>query len=92
MWNRKRSDFGFAKVKGPGYDMGFGFKIAGEGIERLEGELKSAQIIEAHDVVRMRMSKDDRVDFANVRPKGLRPEIGASIDDERALGSLDIDR
>ena len=51
---------------------------------------KSPKIVEAHDVIGMRMSKDYCIDSADIFPQSLRPEIGPSVHDPRTFGRLDI--
>ena len=53
---------------------------------------KSPKIIEAHDVIGVRVRENDRIDFADIFAKRLGPEIGPSVHHERALGRFDIDR
>jgi len=53
---------------------------------------KSSEIIEAHNVIGVRMREDDRIDFANFLAESLCSEIGTSVHHKRALGRFHIDR
>ncbi len=50
------------------------------------------QIIEAHDVIRMRMRVDDSIQILKVFTKSLNPELGTGIHDPGSIIGLDIDR
>jgi len=51
---------------------------------------KTPQIVEAHDMVGVRMSENDGVDATNIFPQGLGAEIRSGIDDESGLGCFDV--
>ena len=52
----------------------------------------AAEIVEPHNVVRVRMSEDDRIEPPNIFPQRLGAEIRAGVNHPGALGRLDIDR
>jgi hypothetical protein len=53
---------------------------------------KPPQIVEAHDVVGVRMGEDDGIEMTNVFSQNLRPKIRAGIHDKRALRRFDKNR
>src|ERR1700694_983885 len=53
---------------------------------------KSAKVVEAHNMVGVRVRENDSVDATNVFAQRLGSEIGAGIDDERRLGGFDVNR
>src|ERR1700677_4763146 len=48
------------------------------------------QIIEAHDVIRMRMRVNHRIQTCYLLAEGLKPELGPSVDDPGLVRGLDI--
>ena len=70
-------------------EVGHGF---GGGIDRHRTALpgKSTQIIEAHDVIGVRMSEHDGVDAADIFAQGLGTKIRSGIDDESSLKRFDV--
>jgi hypothetical protein len=69
--------------------IGHGF---GRGIDRHRTALpgKAPQIIEAHDVIGVRMGENDGVDAADIFAQGLGAKIRSGIDDESGLRCLDV--
>jgi hypothetical protein len=53
---------------------------------------KSPEIIEAHDVIGVRMCKNDRINTVNILAERLCSEIGPGVHHKRALGRFHIDR
>jgi hypothetical protein len=54
-------------------------------------EIKGADIIEAHDVIGMRVSEEDRIDAVYLGAQCLLAEIRGRIDEDTAVLKLDID-
>ena len=59
---------------------------------RISVRAKRPQIVEAHDVVGVRMRVDDSIERANFFPQTLRAKIRARVHDPRALRRLDVNR
>ena len=55
-------------------------------------ETKRAQIVEADDVIRVRVGEDHRVQLAHIFPQALRAEIRPRIHHPRAFRRLHMDR
>lgn len=67
----------------------FGRRINRHGTTRVR---KPPEIIEAHDVIGMRVRENYRVHVANIFAQRLGPEIGPRVYDERTFRSFDINR
>ena len=52
---------------------------------------ETAQVVEAHDVIAVGVGEKDRVELADSGAQALLAEIGAGIDDQRDLGSADVE-
>jgi len=53
---------------------------------------KPSQIVETHDVVRVRMGKNHRIEVADVFAERLSPEIRSGVDNPGALWGANVDR
>jgi predicted oxidoreductase len=53
---------------------------------------KSSEIVESHDVIRMRMGIKNGIQMPNIRAERLKPELCAGIYDPGAVRRLYVDR
>ena len=51
---------------------------------------KAPQIVEAHNVIGVRMRENNGIDIANIFAERLRPEIGSRVHHPRAFRGFDI--
>ena len=52
---------------------------------------KGAEIVEAHDVIGVRMGENNRIEPPNILPQRLGPKVGPGIDYPRGFGRFHID-
>ena len=53
---------------------------------------EGAEFIKAHDVIKMSVGVEDRVDLAQIFAQGLFTEVGAGVDEDGDLRSLQVKR
>src|SRR3954465_3508484 len=73
-------------------------KVVHRWLVRIDGQrlatsqiAKPAAIVQAHDVVGMRMGEDNRIQPANVLPQHLEPKLRGGVHDEARLRAFDVD-